>query len=201
MDKKKYLVALIGLAVGFIVSFFFTSKINRENAVASAPASQQATTPDGHGGQAAGMGNIPAVLAKARDNPKDFDAQVEAASAFAQIGRDDGALEFLEKAYAADATRFAKLNGAATYLGEVYLQKQKYDEAGKWFKRAIEIDPKDTEAMSHLVEAHAMQKDARGAEDALSRLKQADPKNAKVATLETMVADVKAGKPVALAPH
>jgi thioredoxin-like negative regulator of GroEL len=204
VDKKKYLVAAIGLAVGFIVSFYFTSKINRENASASAaaaPQQQAAAAPEGHGGQAGGMGNIPEVIAKARSNPKDFDAQVEAASAFAQIGRDDGALEFLEKAYDADSTKFARLNGAATFLGEVYMKQNKYDDAEKWFKRAIDINAKDAEAMVHLVEARAMKKDARGAEEALGRLKQADPTNARVAGLETMVADVKAGKPVTPAAH
>jgi hypothetical protein len=46
-----------------------------------------------------------------------------------------------------------------------------------------------------------VKKDARGAEEALDRLKQADSNNQRLSALQNMVADVKAGKSVTLPKH
>jgi hypothetical protein len=49
-----------------------------------------------------------------------------------------------------------------------------------------------------LVEAYALKKDARSAEEALNRLKETNPASDRVSKLQTLVADLKAGKPISI---
>src|SRR5881396_3241467 len=90
VDKNKYLIGLIGLAVGFIISFFLTQNYNRSNAAPAAsvaPSGMPGGGAAGAGGQQAMMGQIQQVIDKAKNGPNDFQAQVEAAKVFNQIGR------------------------------------------------------------------------------------------------------------------
>ena len=238
MNKNKYLIAGIGLAVGFIVSFFWTQSFNKNNA---APATTAASTgmpggasgASGSGGQQAMMGQVQQVIEKAKSNPNDFQSQVEAAKIFNQIGRVPETVDYLKKAYAIDANKFNEL-GAAGFLGQYYFEQKDYAEAETWFNRAIKAEPNEADlyvalaetyvqreppqpdqavaqlqqalkidaksghALGHLVEAYALKKDARAAEDTLNRLKETDPTNQRLSTLESLVADLKAGKPVSI---
>ena len=235
MNKNKYVIALIGLALGFLISFFLTQNYNKSNAAPGVSPSQSGMpgAAGGGGGQQAMMGQVQQILSNAKSNPKDLDAQVEAARAFYQVGRVKEATEYLEKAYDLDTSNFT----VAANLGILYSDQGNYPAAEKYFRRAIEIkgdepevytelgatfinretpepdkaiqalqqalkvDPKSGHALGHLVEAYALKKDARDAEDALNRLKAADPTNQRVpaqrvSALETLVADLKAGKAV-----
>lgn len=235
MNKNKYLIALIGLAAGFIVSFFLTSNYNKSNAgsTSNAAASPMAGAGGGAGGQQAMMGQVQQVIEKAKSNPNDFQAQVEAAKIFNQVGRMAETVEYLKKAYAIDSAKFAELK-AAGFLGQYYFEQKDYPEAETWFNRAIKadpgeadlyvalaetyvqresaepdkaitqleqalkVDPRNGHALGHLIEAYALKRDARGAEDALKRLKEADPANQRISVLETLVTDLKAGKAVSI---
>ena len=235
MNKNKYVIALIGLALGFLISFFLTQNYNKSNAAPGVSPSQSGMpgAAGGGGGQQAMMGQVQQILSNAKSNPKDLDAQVEAARAFYQVGRVKEATEYLQKAYDLDTNNFT----VAANLGILYSDQGNYPDAEKYFRRAIEIkadepevytelgatfinretpepdkaiqalqqalkvDPKSGHALGHLVEAYALKKDARDAEDALNRLKAADPTNQRVpaqrvSALETLVADLKAGKAV-----
>ncbi len=232
--KKKYLYGFLGLVIGIAISFTWTRSYNNANA-GTMP---KTTTAGGAGGpgnssaeQQATMGDIAKTIENAKNNPKDFNAQVEAARAFAQIRQDEKAVGFLEKAYDADAKKFTELK-AAGYVGQFYFEQKKYNEAETWFNRALiedpnepdlhtmiaetfmnrepaqpdkaiphiqsalKLDAKNAHAMGHLVEAYALKKDASGAEDALNKLKAAEPTNNRIAALQAMIADLKAGKPV-----
>ena len=234
MNKNKYLIALIGLAVGFLVSFLFTQNYNKSNAApAGTTAAPGMAGPGSAGGQQAMMGQVQQVIEKAKAAPNDFQAQVEAAKVFNQVGRIAETAEYLKKAYAIDPNKFNEL-GAAGFLGQYYFDQKDYAEAETWFNRAIKADPKETDlyvalaetfvqreppqpdqavaqlqqaltinptnghALGHLVEAYALKKDARSAEDTLKRLKEVDPTNQRIAVLEPMVADLKAGKTVSI---
>lgn len=235
MNKNKYLIGLIGLALGFIISFFLTQNYNKSNAAPAAAAmpSGMAGGAGGAGGQQAMMGGVQQIIEKAKNGPNDFQAQVEAAKAFNQIGRVAETADYLKKAYAIDPKKFNEL-GAAGFLGQYYFEQKDYAEAETWFNRAIKADPKEADlyvalaetyvqreppqpdqaiaqlqqalgvdpknghALGHLVEAYALQKDARGAEETLKRLKETDPTNQRLSVLETLVADLKAGKAVTI---
>ena len=232
MNRNKYLIGLIGLALGFIISFFLTQNYNKSNA-APAAAGVPSGMAGGAGGQQAMMGQVAGVIEKAKNAPNNFQAQVEAAKVFNEIGRLAETVDYLKRAYAIDATKFNEL-GAAGFLGQYYFDQKDYAEAETWFSRAIKADPneaglyvglaetyvqrqppqpdqaivqlqqalsvnpKNGHALGHLVEAYALKKDARGAEETVKRLKDTDPTNKRIAALETLVADLKAGKAVTI---
>ena len=238
MNRNKYLIAGIGLAVGFIVSFFWTQSFNKNNA-APATATASGGMPagaggtSGSGGQQAMMAQVQQVIEKAKSNPDDFQSQVDAAKIFYEVKRVPETVEYLKKAYAIDANKFNEL-GAAGFLGQYYFDQKDYAQSETWFNRAIKAEPSEPDlyvllaetyiqreppqpdqavaqlqqalkldaksghALGHLIEAYALKKDARAAEETLNRLKETDPTNQRMSTLESLVADLKAGKPVSI---
>jgi len=242
VNKNKYLVGIIGLAIGFLISFFLTNNINKNNAPAATgtpTAGMPGGPAGGAGNQQAMMGQVQQAIEKAKNNPKDFQAQIDAARLFAQVGRDAETVDYLKKAYAISPEEFAKrskteLEGALGFIGVYYADQKKYDEAETWYRHALEAtpgdssvhielastflhreppvperaiqelqialkaNPKDGHALGHLVEAYALKKDARGADEALENLKAADPTNQRLAGLQGLIADLKAGKPLTL---
>lgn len=232
MNKNKYLAGLLGLVVGFGVAFYFTQKINREGATSTAagqPSGMPGAAP-GAGGQQAMMGQVAQTIERAKSNPRDFDAQRDAATVFYQIGRNTETVEYLEKAHDIDPMRFSELKADA-FIAQHYFEQKKYGESETWFNRAIKADPGEADlyvalaetyvqreppspdkaieqiqlalkiaprnghALRHLIEAYALKKNARGAEEALNQLKAADPSNDGISKLESMIADLKAGRP------
>lgn len=226
VDKNKLLFGLIGLMFGFLVSFFATRYINHSYAPASA-ASPASSMPAG-ATASQGAPQVQAILEKARNNPKDFNAQVEAARSYYQIGMFVETINYLMKAWEIDPKNL----GVTATIANLYFDQKNYTEAEAWYRRAAEIKPdeggiyveiaatwlqrdqpdpdkaiqeiqralkidaKDTHALEHLVEAYLLKKDARSAEETLSRLKEAEPKNPRIASLEGLIADLKAGRTV-----
>ncbi|MFL6216641.1 MAG: tetratricopeptide repeat protein [Blastocatellia bacterium] len=242
MNNTKYFVGLAGLIIGFLVSFLWVSSYNRTNAPAaqpSAPGAMPGSQPaaNSSGGQQAMMGQVQQVIDKARNNPKDFQAQIDAAGVYYQSGKEAETVEYLKKAYELKPDEFKtnqQLIGALPIIATYYADQKNYSEADLWFRRSMEIEPtnevirielassyiqrqppqpdkaiqelqtalkanpKDAHALGHLVEAYAVKKDAAGAEDALNRMREAEPSNQRLPALQNMVADLKAGKPVSL---
>ena len=234
MKTKRLLFGVIGLMLGFILSFIWTRDYNKRNAVATAPSGTQAAAgaPGGNNQQAM-MAQIRDTMEKAKQNPNDFDAQLEAASAYDAIGRSKEAVDYLTKALEINPTE-KRAAGICGYIGDYYFQQKAYADAEKWFRKASEInpsmpdayievaatyierqppnpdkaiqelqralglDPKSAHALEHLTEAYALKKDTRGADDAISRLKQVDPSNKRLPQLQNMVTDLKAGKAVSV---
>jgi tetratricopeptide (TPR) repeat protein len=234
--NRKYLIGIIGLAIGIAVSFYLTRDYNAKNASATSKPTGGMTGAAGAGvtDQKAMMGDVAATIDKAKKNPKDYDAQVAAASTFYQINRFAEAVEYLERAYAADPAKISKEKGALGFIGQYYFDEKKFPEAEEWLHKASEADPKDAEvfvmlaktfmqrqppqpdkalrdlqkatqlnpkdahAFAHMVEAYALKKDAKGAEEALDKLKALEPTNNRIGALQTLIADVKAGKPITL---
>jgi tetratricopeptide (TPR) repeat protein len=234
--NRKYLYGIIGLALGIVVSFYMTRSYNTTNAGATNTASKAPGMAGAGdvGGQKAAMGDVAQTIEKAKNNPKDYQAQVDAARVYYQIQRFAEAVEYLERAYAINPTEIAK-QGALGFIGQYYFDQKKYEEAEKWLNKAIEADPNEAEAhiilaetfmkretpqadkaiqelqraikldpkssahaYGHMVEAYALKKDAKAAEDALNKLKEAEPTNNRISALQTLIADVKAGKPITL---
>lgn len=232
LNSKKIIIGLVGLVVGFVASFLWTRDYNAKGAGASAAASQSTRTSGGDiGNQQQMMTAVRRIIEKAKNNPKDFQAQLEAASAFDQIGRGTETVEYLKKAYEISPAEAARQQVPA-YLGDWYMKQRSYGEAEAWFRRSLEhepnnpelmrelgttfierepadvergiqyiqsalkLSPKDAHALLHLVQAYLIKKDAALAEDALRRLKQADPNGQNIKIFETQVENLKAGRPV-----
>jgi Flp pilus assembly protein TadD len=233
VNKNKYLFGLIGILAGFLISFFVTKSINESQA--GAATSNSSATARGPGGpnQQQMMSDVAQTIEKAKNNPQDYEAQVNAARSFAQIGRNKEAAEFLEKAYEINPAELGKL-GAIGFIGMSHFEEKNFAEAEKWFLRALELtpnnpdllielastflerepaapdkaierlqqalktEPRNGHALGHLVEAYLLKKDVRAAEEALERLKEAEPANTRISIYQNLVADVKAGKPITI---
>ncbi len=234
MSKNKYLFGLGGLALGFIISFFWTQYYNKSQAGTMA-APQAAGMQGGQEGGQPSMADVQAKIAKARNSPKDFMAQIEVARLYSQIGMMPEAVSYLEKAYEISPAESDKYQvPIPAYVAQYYYNQKKYEDAELWYRRAAALRPKDPElyveiaaslihrpspdpakaiqelqsalkinpgnghALGHLVDAYLLKKDARAAEEALSRLRAAEPANPKVSTYGSLIADLKAGRPVSI---
>ena len=89
---------------------------------------------------------------------------------------------------------------ALPILAETYVQREppQPDQAVTQLQQALKLDAKSGHALGHLIEAYALKKDARSAEETLNRLKETDPTNQRMSKLEKLVADLKSGKPVSI---
>src|SRR5947207_8369760 len=116
MNKENILFGVVGLLAGLIVGFIFANAVNQRamaTPVTTSGAGMPADSaiPPGHpdvgsAGQPAQPGQpggampaeTQAVIDKAKQSPKDFDAQVAAAELYYQIDRFDEAINFLKAA-------------------------------------------------------------------------------------------------------
>src|SRR5262249_32026283 len=100
-------------------------------------------------GSDAGAGppaEVMAVIEKAKKEPGNSDAQVQAAALYSQIGRYQQALELYEKAYKIKPNDFEVLRG----LGNVNFDLKKYQEAERWYQQALKVKPDDANVRTDL---------------------------------------------------
>ncbi len=234
MAKNKYLYGLIGVVAGFIVSYFATQYYNNSEG-GRATASQAGAQPAGPGAQSApggqpSMAEVQEVIAKARNNPKDPQAQIEAAGLYYQIRMIPESIEFLKRAAELEPQKF----GIPATIGNLYLDQKNYAEAETWYRRAVAIkadepelyveiatallqrqspdpnkalqeldravklDPRNAHALAHMIDAHLLRKDAEAADQALARLRAAEPANNRISLYQGLIADLRAGRAVTI---
>jgi tetratricopeptide (TPR) repeat protein len=197
MSRENLLFAIIGILLGFIVGFMFASSMAQKTAVQQTAASSQGLPADHPpvGGQNAPdpqkmREEVAASLEKARNEPKNFDAQIKAAALYYQIQRYDQAIEFLLKANQIQPTDYQTV---AT-LGMVNLDAGHYDQAEKWYRAAMKMKSDDTMVLSGLAAATLEKGDAKAAEDAIAQLEKADPNSQDLPQFRDKLASLKAGK-------
>ena len=107
MTRDNLLFAIIGVLFGFIVGFLFATSMMQRTGTGAPLAQTSGQLPADHPGVGANAGapgsggmqaEIATQLEKARNEPKNFEAQVKAAELYYQIQRYDPAIEFLLKA-------------------------------------------------------------------------------------------------------
>jgi tetratricopeptide (TPR) repeat protein len=150
MNNQSYLYGIIGLLAGLIIGYIGTNYINQSYGPAPAAGINSAASnnlPSDHpptGGPAADQGagpqsDVTSVIDRARNEPSNFEAQMEAGKMFAQIKRFEGALEFFERAYKVKPGD-GKLLIA---LGDSNFDLGRYEEAERWYQLALKQNPKD----------------------------------------------------------
>ncbi len=158
MTRDNILFAVVGLLTGSIVGFIFANTLNERVPVPTTPASADlrlnSNIPAGHpdigdsgSSQGAGM-QAPMLesIEKAKQDPNDFEAQVNAADAYYQIKRFDEAIEFLS---AANKLR-PDDREVMVHLGNANFDASKYDEAQKWYTAALAKKPDDVNVRTDL---------------------------------------------------
>jgi tetratricopeptide (TPR) repeat protein len=199
MSRENLLFAIIGILLGFIVGFMFASSMNQKyGPSAPATASTQAMPPDhppvganAAGGSGQGMqAEVTATIEKARNDPKNFDAQVKAAELYYQIQRYDQSIEFLLKANQLKPTDYQTV----VTLGMVNLDAGHYDTAEKWYRAAMKMKDDDVMVLSGLAAATLQIGDAKAAEDAIAKLEKVDPTSQDLPQFKDKLQSLKTGK-------
>jgi tetratricopeptide (TPR) repeat protein len=196
MSRENLLFAIIGILLGFIVGFMFASSMAQKTAMQTAASSQ--ALPADHppvGAQNATdpqkmREEVAASLEKARNEPKNFDAQIKAAELYYQIQRYDQAIEFLLKANQIQPTDYKTV----AILGMVNLDAGHYDQAEKWYRAAMKLKSDDTMVLAGLAAATLEKGDAKAAEDAIAQLEKVDPNSQDLPQFRDKLASLKAGK-------
>jgi tetratricopeptide (TPR) repeat protein len=152
MTRDNILFGIIGLLLGCIVGFVFANTVNQRGYAPVPPptASGSSNLPADHpplagadggapqaGPNAAQPPEVTAKIQKAKDEPSNFDAQMEAAQLYYQIQRFPQALELLQKAVALRPKDF----GALSALGNVNFDTGNYTEAERWYRAALQVKP------------------------------------------------------------
>jgi tetratricopeptide (TPR) repeat protein len=200
MSRENILFAIIGLLLGFIVGFMFASSMSQKAAmqpaaagtalpadhppVAGAGAGQNAPNPQ------AMQAQVQASLEKARSEPQNFEAQIQAADLYYQIQRFDQAIEYLLKANQLKPTDYRTV----VLLGMVNLDAGHYDTAEKWYRAAMKIKSDDVMVLSGLAATTLQKGDAKAAEDAIAQLEKVDPNSQDLPQFRDKLASLKAAK-------
>ena len=157
MNKDNILYAIIGLLVGVLLGFIITNSINRSVSVITPSSASAGATVGGAGalppdhpplGAAGGAApaEVTSTVEKARREPTNFEAQMQAAGLFSQIQRYEQALEFLERAYKLKPGNFEVLAN----LGNVSFDLGRYPDAERWYQLALKIKPEEVNVRTDL---------------------------------------------------
>jgi tetratricopeptide (TPR) repeat protein len=158
MNKENILFASVGLIIGLVIGFFAANNINRgtiplQNAAqtqaANIPfANQQVQTSDIKEQSAPGkpLPEVSEKLDKAKNEPNNFDAQMEAGNLYVKIRAADKAQEFYNRAEQLNPTDYEKI----VQLGNGFFDSGKFEKAGKWYEQALAKKPNDVNVRTDL---------------------------------------------------
>jgi tetratricopeptide (TPR) repeat protein len=194
MNRENLLFAIIGLLLGFIVGFMFASSMSQKTAQTQTASASQ-TMPADHppvGAQnatdpAAMREQVTAQIEKARNEPKNFDAQVAAAQLYYQIQRYDQAIEYLLKANQLKPTDYETVAN----LGLVNLDAGHFDQAEKWYRAAVKMKSDDERVVAGLAAATLGTGDAKAAADAIAQLEKLNPSSEDLPQFKQKLAGLK----------
>ena len=194
MSRENILFAIIGILFGFIVGFMFASSMSQKAAQPAAAGTLPADHPPVSGQNAqnpqAMFAQVQASIEKARNEPKNFEAQVKAAELYYQIQRYDQSIEYLLKANQLNATDYRTV----VLLGVANLDAGHYDTAEKWYRAAMKMKSDDVMVLAGLAFVTLQKGDAKAAEDAIARLEKVDPNSEDLPQFRDKLASLKANK-------
>ncbi|HEV8426301.1 MAG TPA: tetratricopeptide repeat protein [Pyrinomonadaceae bacterium] len=198
MSRENLLFAIIGVLLGFIVGFMFASSMSQKQAMQQQTAAASQSLPADHppvGAQNAPnpqamQAEVTASLEKARNEPKNFEAQMKAAQLYYQIQRFDQSIEYLLKANQLRPTDYQTV----VTLGMVNLDAGHYDTAEKWYRAAMKMKSDDVTVLAGLAASTLARGDAKAAEDAIAQLEKVDPNSQDLPNFRNQLASLKAGK-------
>ena len=201
MTRDNFLFAIIGILLGFIVGFMLhgvMSERDAERAAASTTQRQQPLPPDhppiGSNGSTndsqQSMEQVQQTIGRARSNPKDFDAQVAAASLEYQIGQFDEAIKFLLTANQLKPDNYDVL----VSLGTANMDAEHWDAAEKWFKAAQVKNQKDVRVAASLAFVSLQKGDVKNAERNIAAFEKLAPDSADLANFKKKLDELKSGQ-------
>lgn len=195
MTRENILFAIIGILLGFIVGFMLASSMSQKMAAPQTMASNQQIPADHPplGSAQSGVDpqavreQVSASLEQARNEPKNFDAQIKAADLYYQIGRYEQGLEFLIKANQARPSDYETI----VKLGLFNLEAGHFDPAEKWYRAALKMKSDDVRVLAGLAATTLQKGDAKAAEEAIAELEKAAPDAADLSQFRERLAALK----------
>jgi cytochrome c-type biogenesis protein CcmH/NrfG len=197
MTRENLLFAIIGILFGFIVGFMFASSMSQRSAPVAATTADRGNLPANHPQVQTGdsknpqqvFADVQEAIAKARNEPNNFDAQMKAAELYYQIQRYDQAIEYLLKANQLKPDSYESI----VALGQINIDTEHYDQAEKWLKAALLKKPEDVRVLASLTFALLQKGDAAGATKAIETLEKVDPRNEDLTQFRQKLTSLKSG--------
>jgi tetratricopeptide (TPR) repeat protein len=156
MNKDNILFGIVGLLLGCIIGFVFANKVNQNglpsrNAGPSQSVSSNPNMPADHpplsgDGTDGNMPEVTETINKAKDEPNNFEAQMQAAALYYKIGRLEQALELFQKANKIKPDDYQ----AIVWLGNVNFDLDRYETAETWYTAALVKKPDDVSIRTDL---------------------------------------------------
>ena len=155
MNRENILFAVVGLLFGYIVAFHLVVYVNQNQPVLrTAPGGAQTGLPQDHPPLASNdvkdrqqlQSSADSAAREARQDPKNFDAQVRAGSASLDAGQAEDAIDFFTKANQLQPGDFDTL----VKLGNANFEAERYDVAERWFNDALAKKPDAVDVRSDL---------------------------------------------------
>jgi predicted Zn-dependent protease len=199
LTRENFLFGIIGLLLGFILGFMLHGVMSQRDAErASASTQQRPQLPTDHppidnagsGNQQQTMEQVQETIARARNNPKDFAAQINAARLEYQIQQYDEAIKFLLTANQLKPDNYDVL----VMLGEANMDAQHWDAAEKWYKAAQTKNPKDVAVAASLAFVGLQRGDVKAAERAIANLEKLSPDSPDLQNFKSKLNELKSGQ-------
>jgi len=199
LTRENFLFAIIGVLLGFILGFMLHGVMSQRDAErAAASTQQQQDLPADHppidnagsGDQQQSMEQVQQTIANARNNPKDFDAQIMAARLEYQIQQYDEAIKFLLTANQIRPDDYEVILN----LGIVNANAGHWDAAEKWYKAAAIKNPKDVTVASSLADISLRKGDVVASEKAIKNLEKIEPSSPDLAGFRSRLAELKSAQ-------
>lgn len=195
MTRDNLLFAIIGLLLGFIVGFVFASSMSQRAAnpvpiTQNLPADHPPIQSGGAQDPQAVFAQVQESMKKARSEPNNFEAQVDAAKLEYQIQRYDQAVEFLLKANQLKPDNYDVI----VMLGAANLEGGHYDMADKWYKIALTKKPADESVLASLAYMQLQKGDAKAAEKAIAELERVNANNVDLPQFKQRLESMKSGE-------
>ena len=200
MTRENFLFGIIGVLLGFILGFMLHGVMSQRDAERASASTQQrqqlpadhppVDSSDSSGDQQEQMQQVQQTIAKARNDPKDFDAQIMAARLEYQIGQYDEAVKFLLTANQIKPDDYEVL----VNLGIVNANAGHWDAAEKWYKAAAAKNPKDVTVASSLADISLRKSDVAASEKAIKNLEKIEPTSPDLAGFRNRLAELKSAQ-------
>ena len=148
---KHIVFAILGLIVGLIIGFYGANKLNdgtksadnlpvAETIVPNNPQVHSADIKEKVSNGA--IADVQKVLDRAKNEPDNGEAQIEAGDMYAKIGKFAEAVAFYETANKTNPNNFQ----FTVKLANAYFDSNQFEKAGEFYDKALQINPNDVGA-------------------------------------------------------
>ncbi|HEX3558145.1 MAG TPA: tetratricopeptide repeat protein [Pyrinomonadaceae bacterium] len=155
MNRENILFAAVGLLLGYLIAFHLVVYVNQnqpvqrvaaDEDVAGMPPDHPALAADGAQASQRTQSSIEHATKGAKQDPKNFEAQVEAGSASLEAGQAEDAIDFFTKANQLRPGDYETL----VKLGNANFEARRFDVAERWYNEALAKKPEDVGVRSDL---------------------------------------------------